>query len=273
MEGGSSSLLVGLSQSACSPCRAGVLGQLCVGPGFWPLSSPLLAQCREEVPAPLLQMRLVEGHSWVSGPRLPAPDPSSCPGRHWATGESGGAHPPCRLMSTRPHSCLCPTGLPGFCVVWRVPGGLVVGWSVPHPLWTHPDPQGAPTAQEAPSTQAAVAPAGQADLLERQSWRLRLVLARGDRSSGRSGCAAFRPRATGGCCPGKWARDQEALCVDSSSFWQGKYTSAVFCPKPPPPSVCAVLLILMFSGPPSKPGQVQETLGLVSFLYGLETTL
>lgn len=184
MEGGSSSLLVGLSQSACSPCRAGVLGQLCVGPGFWPLSSPLLAQCREEVPAPLLQMRLVEGHSWVSGPRLPAPDPSSCPGRHWATGESGGAHPPCRLVSTRPHSCLCPTGLPGFCVVWRVPGGLVVGWSVPHPLWTHPDPQGAPTAQEAPSTQAAVAPAGQADLLERQSWRLRLVLARGDRSSG-----------------------------------------------------------------------------------------
>ncbi|XP_027813551.2 transmembrane protein 42 isoform X2 [Ovis aries] len=132
---------------------------------------------------------------------------------------------------------------------------------------------GAPTAQEAPSTQAAVAPAGQADPLERQSWRLRLVLARGDRSSGRSGCAAFRPRATGGCCPGKWARDQEALCVDSSSFWQGKYTSAVFCPKPPPPSVCAVLLILMFSGPPGKPGQVQETLGLVSFLYGLETTL
>ncbi|KAM7230289.1 hypothetical protein CapIbe_019006 [Capra ibex] len=164
-------------------------------------------------------------------------------------------------------------GLPGFCLVWRVPGGLVVGWSVPHPLWTHPDPQGAPTAQEAPSTQAAVAPAGQADPLERQSWRLRLVLARGDRSSGRSGCAAFRPRARGGCCPGKWARDQEALCVDSSSFWQGKYTSAVFCPKPPPPSVCAVLLILMFSGPPGKPGQVQETLGLVGFLYGLETTL
>lgn len=61
--------------------------------------------------------------------------------------------------------------------------------------------------------------------------------------------------------------------MDSSSFCQGKYSSAVFCPKPPPPSVCTVLLILMFPGPPSRPRQVQETLGLVSFLYGLETTL
>lgn len=245
-----------------------MLGRLCAGPGF----RPLLVQCSEEVPGPLLQVRPVEDHSWVSGPRLPAPDLSSCPGRHSATGESGGVRPPCGHVSAQPHSCLCPTGLPGFCVVRRVPGGLVVGRSVPHPLRTHPDPPGAPTAQEAPSSQAAVAPAGRADPLERQSWRLRLGLACGDHSSGQSGRAAFRPRARGRCCPGKQAGDQEALWVDSSSFCQGKYTSAVFCLKPPPPSVCTVLLTLAFPSPHSEPRQAQETLGLVSLLYGLETT-
>lgn len=61
--------------------------------------------------------------------------------------------------------------------------------------------------------------------------------------------------------------------MDSSSFCQGKYTSAVFCLKPPPPSVCTVLLTLVFPSPPSEPRQAQETLGLVSLLYGLETTL
>ena len=237
-----------------------MLGRLCAGPGFWPLWSPLLVQCSEEVPGPLLQVRPVEDHNWVSGPRLPAPDLSS--------GPRGS-----QVVSAQPHSCLCPTGLPGFCVVRRVPGGLVVGRSVPHPLRTHPDPPGAPTAQEAPSAQAAVAPASRADPLERQSWRLRLVLACGDHSSGQSGCPAFRPQARGRCCPGKQACDQEALWVDSSSFCQGKNTSAVFCLKPPPPSICTVLLTLVFPSPPSEPRQAQETLGLVSLLYGLETTL
>ncbi|XP_068415103.1 transmembrane protein 42 isoform X1 [Eschrichtius robustus] len=50
---------------------------------------------------------------------------------------------------------------------------------------------GAATTQEGSSTQAAVAPAGWADPLERQRWRLRLGLACGDCFSGRPGCAAF----------------------------------------------------------------------------------
>ena len=44
----------------------------------------------------------------------------------------------------------------------------------------------------------------------------------------------------------------------------------MFCPKPSQ-SVCSVLLILTLHNPPGKPWQVQETLGLVGFLYGLET--
>lgn len=72
---------------------------------------------------------------------------------------------PCRRG---PHRSLCPAGLPRVCAVWRVPGGPVVGRSVPHPLRTRPGPQ------EGPSTQAAVASVGQVDQLERQRWQLRL---------------------------------------------------------------------------------------------------
>lgn len=58
--------------------------------------------------------------------------------------------------------------------------------------------------------------------------------------------------------------------MDSSGFCQGKYTAAVFCPKPSR-SVCLVLLILTLHNPPSEPWQVWETLGLVGFLYGLQS--
>lgn len=62
-----------------STCWAGYVQGLASGL-CWPLWSPLLVQCSEEVPGPLLQVRPVEDHSWVSGPRLLAPDLSSAPG-------------------------------------------------------------------------------------------------------------------------------------------------------------------------------------------------
>lgn len=242
MEGGSSSLLVGLSQSACSPCRAGVLGQLCVGPGFWPLSSPLLAQCREEVPT-TLQMRLVEGHSWVSGP-ISSSRPFFLP---WEAPHRGVRWcPPTLQARVHPASqlSLSPQAFLGFVlygecqeVLWWGGGSSS---SVDSSLLIHRE---LPTAQEAPSTQAAVAPAGQADLLERQSWRLRLVLARGDRSSGRSGCAAFRPWARRRMLPREVGPDQEA-CVWTAQLLAGEVHLGSVLPGSRSPSVCAVLLIL-----------------------------
>ena len=190
---------VGLSQSALQSRRGG-LGGPAVCWAWLPASAGLpcalcWVRCCEEVPSPLLQVRYAEGNRWVSGPRLAAPDLSSRPRR--ALSHRGVRWCPptvvasCGHVPAQPHSCLCPAGLPGFCVVWRVPGGLVVGRSLPHPLRTHPDPQGAAATQEGSSTQAAVAPAGWADPLERQRWRLRLGLACGDCFSGRPGCAAF----------------------------------------------------------------------------------
>ena len=89
----------------------------------------------------------------------------------------------CGHVSTWPHSDLCPTGLPGLCVVWRVPGGLVVGRCVPHPVRTQPDPQEAATKREGPSTQATVTSVDWTDWLERQREGPRNGLACGGTTS------------------------------------------------------------------------------------------
>lgn len=67
----------------------------------------------------------------------------------------------CGQVWTWPHRGLCPAGLPGLCVVWRVPGGFVVGRRVPHPLRPQPDPQEAAAQREGPRIQAEVAAGGE----------------------------------------------------------------------------------------------------------------
>ena len=125
-------------------------------------------------------------------------------------------------VPTWPHSCLCPAGLPGLCVVWRVPGGPLVGRSVPHPRWADPDHQGAPHNQEAlphksSGTSGLSRPTGKT-LIAAQAqvgmWGLllRVIWVR-----------SLPPTAKGRCFPGKQACNRAALRVDNCNFSKGKH--------------------------------------------------